>query len=140
MKWLGWLVPNKDKKEDNYFKQAFEELKLDKERLLIENKGLQNQILTLNKQIIELLKYEQVNKNITTHNSELTANNSNEFIDTETTEQKKLAPKEKEIFKLCDELKNYKNVLELSGMKDSSLKVYISRIRKKNYKIEFETI
>ena len=135
---IGNIFTSNKNKEYSYFERAYNEMKTDKEQLKLEVKGLNNQILILNKQLIELLKYNQPNTIITTDNTQNTSNNNIKTIDIVSTEPGKLAPKEKFILKLCDDLRNYDDVLANSKMKDSSLKVYFSRIRKKNYKIAWE--
>lgn len=124
---MGWLQNLFKSKELLYLEQLYSDTKKDKEQLQTENKTLRDRIDDLNKQLLEL-----------TLKQSKTSNNINETVVDVNINPQKLAPKEKFIFKLCNELNNYKDVLNSCGMKEGSLKVYLSRIRTKGHKISWE--
>lgn len=124
---MGWLQNLFKSKELLYLEQLYADTKKDKEQLRTENKTLRDRIDELNKQLFEL-----------TLKQSKTSNNINETVVDVNVNPQKLAPKEKFILKLCNDLKNYKDVLKSCGIKEGSLKVYLSRIRTKGHKIPWE--
>jgi DNA-binding CsgD family transcriptional regulator len=131
---MGWLTNIFKTKELLYLEQLYKEVKEDKEQLKTDNKKLQDEINALNKQILELTNKQHYNTNNTYNNPQTT----NETIFDIQTEPQKLAPKEKFILNLVEEHKNFSDVLKHSGLKEQSLKVYLSRIKRKGHSFTLE--
>lgn len=130
---MGFLTNLFKTKELMYLEQLYKETKEDKEQLKTDNEQLRQQITSLNTQLMELLTKQSNNINNINNPYET----PQEIKDIDLTPQK-LAPKEKHILKLIEQYKTYNQVLQHSNMKESSFKVYISRIKNKGYPIEFQ--
>lgn len=131
---MNWLQKLFKSKELLYLEQLYADTKKDKEQLKDENLQLKKQIEELNKQLIELLIKQKIN----THNTNNIYNNDEKVYDVKEEKEIKLAPKEEFILNLCKKYKNFNDVLLNCGMKETSLKVYLSRIRTKKYEIPFD--
>ena len=129
---MGFLTNLFKSKELVYVEQLYKDTKASKEEYKTENKELRLTITDLNKQILHLSIKCNITRNNVNNN-----NNVNDNIVTVNQEPKKLSPKEQFIYDLYLKYKTYDDTLKHSGLKESSFKVYLSRIRKKQKKILF---
>jgi len=108
---------------------------------VITNEFKQLQI-TSNKQIMDLTKLNmelqlQINTQNTSINSNNDVNNKLKTDFVEIIEPKELTNKEKDIYERVGQVNNFNELLKVCGMKETSLRVYLSRIKKKGYSINF---
>jgi hypothetical protein len=134
---MNWITNIFKSKAFRYADELYLQVKQDKEQLITENKELREQNKDLNQQLIALItnnKYNHITPN-NNNNSYVNVKDINPIIDKT---PQRLTKKEKFILELVDKYKTFDEVLKHSGCKEQSLKVYISRIRGKNYIIKLD--